>query len=217
MGAKLYSFDNGGEVRAYAGPYYYTETGTVGGRVGVSVEPINGVTVGASVQSDDVFDTQVGFSLNYQFGGRSDSPMRNQTLIEGRDVVALDDTSRSCNRLNRIDTPIRRTSPVRVQTQIEEAPPTLSVSDRTLKENVEHLGETARGFKLYAFDYVDRYDLPAGRFVGVMAQDLLQEHPEAVVTTENNQYAVNYSALGLRMATYEQWEQSGLAAVVGQH
>jgi len=210
VGAKLHSFNNGGEVRAYAGPYYYTETGTVGGRVGLSAEPISGITIGASLQADDVFDTQVGFSLNYQFGDRT----TNRTIIEGRDVVAIDSAGNPCNRLNRIDTPIRRTAPVRVETQTEAIPPMLSVSDRTLKENIEYLGETEQGFKLYAFNYIKHRALPTGRFVGVMAQDLLQDHPEAVVIAENSKYAVDYAALGLRMATYQQWAEGGLTAVV---
>ena len=212
VGAKLYTFDNGGEVRAYAGPYYYTDENTLGGRVGVSAEPISGITVGASVQSDGIFDTQVGFSLNYQFGGRS----TNQTIIEGRDVVALEDTNNPCNRLNRIDTPIRRSYPVRVETETEAIPPTLAVSDRTLKENIAYVGETATGHKLYAFDYIDSPGLPVGRFVGVMAQDLLENHPKAVVTTQDGTYAVNYTALGLRMSTYREWQQQGMEAVLAQ-
>ena len=213
VGAKLYSFNNGGEVRAYAGPYYYTETGTIGGRVGLSVEPIDGVTVGASVQSDDVFDTQVGFSLNYQFGGRRST---NQTIIEGRDVVALDNGNTACGRLNRIDTPIRRTTPVRVETQTEEAPLTLITSDRTLKENITFLEETAVGHRLYAFDYIESSALPTGRFVGVMAQDLLQNYPEAVFVTADGTYAVNYTALGLKMSTYREWQQQGMNAVLAE-
>lgn len=222
IGAKLHTFDNGGEVRAYGGPYYYTDADTLGGRVGVSAEPINGVTVGASVQSDGIFDTQVGFSLNYQFGG---SRSTNQTIMEGHDVVALhddrSDDNNPCSRLNRITTPIRRTSPVRVRTQTQTQtqtapPPTLSVSDRTLKKNIAFLGETAVGHKLYAFDYLDNASLPAGRFVGVMAQDLLQDYPEAVVTADDGTYAVHYDSLGLRMATYSEWQQQGIEAVLAK-
>ena len=53
-------------------------------------------------------------------------------------------------------------------------------------------------FETYAFDY--RQDVPgfhadSGRFIGVMAQDLLPTHPEAVVLMPNGYYAVDYSKI----------------------
>lgn len=242
VSAQLLSLENGGEVRAYVSPYYYTELNTVGARVGLTAEPIDGITVGASVQTDEVFDTQVGFNINYTIGRSS----RRSTASDSDDFAVSASNGSPCGRLDRLVAPIRRTSPIRVQVEdaIEEnvvAPVGLqteteditepltclpdqlliggeclsvSVSDRTLKENIEYLGETESGFKLYAFDYIKHFSLPTGRFVGVMAQDLLQEYPEAVVTQANNTYAVNYTAIGLRMAAYDQWEEFGLEAVM---
>jgi len=237
VSAKLLSIENGGEVRAYVAPYYYTEINTVGARVGITAEPINGVSVGASVQTDEVFDTQVAFNVNYTIGSRSS----NQASVSDADDFATSvGTGNPCGQLDRLGDPVRRTAPVRFE--VESADPvnsvglqmevveelttclpaevlidgmcsSLSVSDRTLKENIEYLGETESGFKLYAFDYINNFSLPRGRFVGVMAQDLLQDHPEAIVTRENNTYAVNYMALGLRMVSYDQWEEYGLDSV----
>lgn len=67
-------------------------------------------------------------------------------------------------------------------------------SDRRLKTNIERVG-SAGGFPLYAFDYVGK----PGRFVGVMAQDVLLSRPDAVVMEADGFYAVRYGALGLKM------------------
>jgi hypothetical protein len=51
----------------------------------------------------------------------------------------------------------------------------------------------------------------------VMAQDLL-ENPawrDAVITSPNGFYAVNYGALGLKMVTLEEWQAQGLASIKG--
>jgi hypothetical protein len=46
-----------------------------------------------------------------------------------------------------------------------------------------------------------------------MAQDLAASHPHALVQNDNGYYAVRYDLLGLKMATYEEWQQAGLKAV----
>ena len=45
---------------------------------------------------------------------------------------------------------------------------------------------------------------------GVMAQDLKTTHPEALVTGADGFYRVNYSKLGVRMMTLEQWNARNL-------
>lgn len=75
-------------------------------------------------------------------------------------------------------------------------------SDRRLKTDIVALGETEDGIKLYSWKY--KSDLVT-TWVGVMAQDLEATHPEALVTGENGFYRVNYSDLGVRMMTLEQW------------
>lgn len=68
------------------------------------------------------------------------------------------------------------------------------LSDRRAKENIVPLGERD-GFQLYEWNY--RGD--AQRYRGVMAQDLLHSHPEAVSLDEDGFYRVDYSRLGFAM------------------
>lgn len=87
-------------------------------------------------------------------------------------------------------------------------------SDMRLKTNIVALGAVANGHALYAFDYIDGMGLPQGRFVGVMAQDLIgTANGRAVVTMANGYYAVRYGQLGLRMVTWDDWQRGGLDAV----
>lgn len=69
-------------------------------------------------------------------------------------------------------------------------------SDIRLKTNVKPVGEK-NGHKLYEFSYIPQMKRK-GRFIGVMAQDVLKIHPEAVREVEGF-YAVDYGALGLEM------------------
>jgi hypothetical protein len=82
-----------------------------------------------------------------------------------------------------------------------------SDSDRRLKTSVVELGMTADGIKLYSWKY--KFDLVT-TWVGVMAQDLETTHPEALVTGADGFYRVNYSKLGVRMMTLEQWNARNL-------
>lgn len=88
-----------------------------------------------------------------------------------------------------------------------------TVSDRRLKAHIRALEKTANGIQLYAF----RYFWSAQTFVGVMAQDLLDqpEFVHAVIVGKNDFYRVNYDALGLRMVTLEEWESAPMAAIAG--
>ena len=64
-------------------------------------------------------------------------------------------------------------------------------SDRRLKTNIEKIGELANGLAVYAYDYIwGQHD------IGVMADEVEQVMPEAVVTMPNGYKAVNYSMLG---------------------
>jgi hypothetical protein len=68
-------------------------------------------------------------------------------------------------------------------------------SDVRLKTDVEQVGTTVYGLPLYHF----RYKTGPERFEGVMAQDVLEVMPDAVVTGEDSYYRVNYGRLGIRM------------------
>lgn len=74
-------------------------------------------------------------------------------------------------------------------------------SDIRLKRNIQPLGTAANGLPLYAFDYIWGGD----RMVGVMAQDVLKMHPDAVITTASGYMKVDYSRLGLQIQTYAEW------------
>ena len=66
-------------------------------------------------------------------------------------------------------------------------------SDERLKERIIHIGEE-NGHKIYEFSYKGS----PYRWVGVMAQDILETHPEAVHEVEGF-YAVDYEKIGVSM------------------
>ena len=74
-------------------------------------------------------------------------------------------------------------------------------SDIRLKRNIHEVGATPDGLKLYSF----RYNGDEETFVGVMAQDVLEVMPEAVVTRADGFYAVDYGMLGLEMISLDKW------------
>jgi hypothetical protein len=68
-------------------------------------------------------------------------------------------------------------------------------SDRRLKENIEFVGvDPATELQLYEFNYKGD---ESRRFRGVMADEVMITHPEAVVETELGFMAVKYDLLGL--------------------
>ena len=68
-------------------------------------------------------------------------------------------------------------------------------SDIRLKTDVEQVGVASNGLPLYSF----RYFWSDAVYQGVMAQDVLEDFPEAVHTMPNGFMAVNYDALGIEM------------------
>lgn len=71
-------------------------------------------------------------------------------------------------------------------------------SDIRLKHNIVYVGEE-KGHKIYEFSYLN----DNARYRGVMAQDVLETHPEAVVVMPDGMYAVDYGMLGLNMERVE--------------
>jgi hypothetical protein len=68
-------------------------------------------------------------------------------------------------------------------------------SDRRLKENITPAGYDIRtGLNLYEFNYIGT---PGTRYRGVMADEVLDYDPEAVVTDSQGYFAVNYGRLGI--------------------
>jgi hypothetical protein len=68
-------------------------------------------------------------------------------------------------------------------------------SDARLKTDVKFIGRAENGLPLYEFRYIGG----TTRYRGVMAQDVLQHTPDAVVTLPNGYLGVDYGMLGLRM------------------
>jgi hypothetical protein len=66
-------------------------------------------------------------------------------------------------------------------------------SDVRLKTDIERVGTTVYGLALYHF----RYKTGTERFEGVMAQDVLEVMPDAVVVGEDGYYRVKYDQLGI--------------------
>jgi len=70
-------------------------------------------------------------------------------------------------------------------------------SDRRLKQNIELVGRDERTMlPLYEFEYING---SGRRFLGVMAQDVVESHPDMVFTMPDGFMAVNYAGLGLEM------------------
>lgn len=74
----------------------------------------------------------------------------------------------------------------------------MTTSDPLVKENVVRVGEHPAGFGLYLFDYKAEFaDFGAGRQFGVMADEVEQIMPEAVVRGDHGFLTVNYDMLGI--------------------
>ncbi|MCR8724170.1 tail fiber domain-containing protein [Frigidibacter sp. ROC022] len=72
---------------------------------------------------------------------------------------------------------------------------TVSISDARLKTDIERVSTAANGLPVYQFRYRGHPEI----YQGVMAQDVLQRFPDAVITLPSGYMAVNYDRLGLRM------------------
>ncbi len=67
-------------------------------------------------------------------------------------------------------------------------------SDARIKTDIEWVG-MAKGFPIYQYRYIGT----ATRFEGVMAQDVANMRPDAVITRSNGVMAVDYAKLGLKI------------------
>lgn len=75
-------------------------------------------------------------------------------------------------------------------------------SDIRLKYNISFVG-VQNGYRLYSFNY--KFDRTT--YVGVMAQEILLQKPEAVIRQKNGYYSVDYRTLGLKMYSLEEWKK----------
>ena len=71
-------------------------------------------------------------------------------------------------------------------------------SDVRCKVDVVRMGEHSSGIGLYLYNYATTFAgrMGTGRFLGVMAQEVLEVNPSAVVLDDSGYYAVDYRALG---------------------
>lgn len=76
---------------------------------------------------------------------------------------------------------------------LQAAASAYAASDRRLKENIVPIGQE-NGHNIYEFNYIGMQP----RLVGVMAQEVLETHPEAVVTNDQGYMAVNYHKIGVQ-------------------
>lgn len=65
-------------------------------------------------------------------------------------------------------------------------------SDKRLKESLEKTGESKSGLNIYKFKYKDGDNK---FYQGVIAQEILKKHPEAVKQDENGFYSVDYDKI----------------------
>jgi hypothetical protein len=77
------------------------------------------------------------------------------------------------------------------------------ISDARLKDDIMPLGRLENGIRLYRY----RYKWSEQRFVGVMAQEVLNVVPEAVSLGADGYLRVDYEHLGLTLVTWDQWLQ----------
>ena len=74
-------------------------------------------------------------------------------------------------------------------------------SDIRAKENIKQIGFLSNGLPLYEFEYKTEFKDKAGhgRYRGVMADEVEQIMPQAVVTDSNGYKYVHYDMLGIQM------------------
>ena len=75
-------------------------------------------------------------------------------------------------------------------------------SDVRLKEDIAPVGQLPNGLGLYSFRYIGGEET----YVGVMAQDVAEVDPEAVVKGEDGYLRVHYGRLGIDLMTLDQWQ-----------
>jgi outer membrane protein OmpA-like peptidoglycan-associated protein len=81
-------------------------------------------------------------------------------------------------------------------------------SDRRLKRFITRVGQTPRGYALYSFQYI--WGGPF--YVGVMAQDLITQCPEAIIQGPGGYLKVDYDKLDIQMMTLEAWQAASVHA-----
>jgi Chaperone of endosialidase len=79
--------------------------------------------------------------------------------------------------------------------------PPVMESDIRLKRDIARVGELDSGINLYRY----RYLWSDTTYVGVMAQEVAEVVPEAILRGADGYLRVDYARLGLRLQTWDQW------------
>jgi len=187
--------------------------------VGGSREFMGNAGLGYSFTKNSIFGTaaaQAAYSragVDYLFGEKVFNPyLEGNSLYAPKAVNAVAGTpgSISCSGINNLvdaaGVGASANQTANGQTCLQP------ISDRRLKRSIHLLATLASGIKIYSFKYLWS-DIV---YVGVMAQDLLKnsQWKKAVVRGQNNFYAVDYQALGLKMTTLEDWNEAGLSSIL---
>jgi len=83
------------------------------------------------------------------------------------------------------------------------------ISDIRLKRDIVQVSRLDNGLGLYR----DRYKWSDQVYVGVMAQEVALVRPDAVIQGTDGYLRVDYSRLGLRLMTWDEWAASGEKAL----
>jgi hypothetical protein len=79
-------------------------------------------------------------------------------------------------------------------------------SDIRLKRDVVRLGQLSNGLGIYRYRYLDSDQV----YVGVMAQEVAMIEPDAVKhMPDGYHWRVDYSRLGMKLMTWEEWTETG--------
>lgn len=88
VGTKLLSFNNGGDLRAYMGPYFLhsgNRGNTFGGRLRLQLQPTRNISAGVGLQHDAFFGTHVLGNLTFAFpGNRPKGPIAPENEVIAR-------------------------------------------------------------------------------------------------------------------------------------
>jgi hypothetical protein len=76
-------------------------------------------------------------------------------------------------------------------------------SDMQLKDNIVRVGTLDSGIGIYRFNYKDE-DQTA--YVGVLAQEVQKIMPRAVARASDGYLSVDYSRLGFRFMSWDEWQ-----------
>lgn len=142
-------------------------------------------------QSPDVIKDQLmqcyGFTTGYvdKVTGLPPPPPSGRAYIGPLQEIALGNRQRTANRA-------------------AGGPPPPVTSDLRLKRDIIYLGLTYSGIRIYKFKYI----WSNVEYVGVMAQDVIYTHPDAVITDKWGYYKVDYDMLDLKFMTHEEWQRN---------